>query len=453
MMGIRLAAGLGWGITWIVVLAAILGPAAVIRGDDWPQWLGPQRDDVWREKGILEQFPAAGATVRWRVPIGAGYSGPAVAQGRVYVMDRMLAEGAKNPPDGIPRVQPKAIAGSERVVCLNSADGKVVWKHEYDCPYTVSYPLGPRTTPLVKDGKVYTLGTEGNLFCLDADNGKPLWSHDFKKEYSAKTPLWGCAAHPLLDGQKLICMVGGEGTAVVAFDKDSGKELWKALTAKQIGYSPPMIYEAGGKRQLIIWHGEALNALDPETGQTYWSEPVSTYMAMAISTPRKFGDDLFITAYPQTAVLVRLGTEKPTAQVLWKGDRKKGLFSVFGTPFVEGGYIYGSTSNGALGCVKADTGERVWETLDHYKGQKAPSGDVFIVKNGDRFFLATEKGDLIIANLSPKGYEELGRTHMLDATSTAFGRQVVWSHPAFADRCIFMRNDKEILCASLAANK
>jgi hypothetical protein len=139
--------------------------------------------------------------------------------------------------------------------------------------------------------------------------------------------------------------------------------------------------------------------------------------------------------------------------VIWRGDKKTGFSSVFCTPFVEGGYIYGSRGDpdGELCCVKADTGERVWETLEHLGGKKARSADVFIIKNGDRFFLATEKGDLIIAKLSPKGYQEISRAHLLEPTAAAWGRNVVWSHPAFANRCVFARNDKEILCASMAA--
>jgi outer membrane protein assembly factor BamB len=444
--------GNGWlgNLARVAPLLVLLAGGAV-RADDWPQWLGPRRDGVWRETGILEKFPSAGLPVRWRVPVAAGYSGPAVADGRVYVLDRVLAKGARNPAEGFPMSKREGIPGTERVLCLGEADGKLLWKHEYDCPYFVSYPLGPRTTPLVKDRRVYTLGTEGNLLSLDAEKGKVLWAHDLKKEYGVKAPLWGFSAHPLLDGQKLICMVGGDGSTVVAFDKDTGKEIWRALSAKQLGYCPPMIYEVGGKRQLIVWHGEALNGLDPETGKVYWTEPVATYMAMAIATPRSFGDGVFITAYPNTALLCRPAAGRPAPEVVWRGDKKTGLFSVFGTPFVEGGYIYGSTLNGRLACVKADTGERLWETLAPNGGKAAPSGDLFITKNGDRFFLANEKGDLILARLSPKGYDEIGRTHLLEATATAFGRDVVWSPPAFADRCIFTRNDKEIICASLAA--
>jgi outer membrane protein assembly factor BamB len=422
------------------------------RADDWPQWLGPQRDGVWRETGILEKFSAGGPPVRWRVKVGAGYAGPAVAEGRVYVTDRLLPEGTRNPPEVIPRYQAKGIPGSERVLCLNAADGKLLWKHEYDCPYYVSYPLGPRTTPLVKDHRVYTLGTEGNLFCLEAETGKEVWSRNLKKDYGVKAPLWGFSAHPLLDGQKLICMVGGDGSTVVAFDKDNGKEIWRALKASQPGYCPPMIYNIGGKRQLIIWHADGINGLDPETGKVYWSQPVSSYQGMAIATPRKRGDLLFITGYPNTAFMFRLGADKPSAEVAWKGGVKKGLYSVFSSPVFTDGYIYGSTTGGKLTCIKADTGERQWESLEPEGGKTAASAEFFLTPQGERYFLLNEKGDLIIARLSPQGYQEISRTHLLDPTSLAFGREVLWSPPAFADRCIFTRNDKEIICVSLAAS-
>src|SRR5262249_45952270 len=146
---------------------------------------------------------------------------PAVAHGRVYVTDRQLAQNTSNPSDPFQR---GVIQGTERVLCLDEKSGKVLWKHEYDCPYTISYPAGPRATPVVSDGKVYSLGAEGNLLCLDAQKGKVLWSRDFKKDFDAKTPMWGFAGHPLLDGNRLICLVGGTGSVAVAFDKNTGKE-------------------------------------------------------------------------------------------------------------------------------------------------------------------------------------------------------------------------------------
>src|SRR6266540_6625640 len=157
----------------LALLTGLLSLAIpAIRADDWPQWLGPQRDGVWREEGLIEKFPADGPRVRWRTPVGSGYTGPAVTQGRVFVMDRQLAPGANNPDNPFAKT---TIAGTERVLCLDEADGKVLWNYGYECPYTVSYPAGPRVTPTVHEGKVYTLGAEGNLFCLEAASGKVLW--------------------------------------------------------------------------------------------------------------------------------------------------------------------------------------------------------------------------------------------------------------------------------------
>jgi outer membrane protein assembly factor BamB len=435
-------------------LTGALAPSATVFADDWPQWLGTQRDAVWRETRIVEKLPADGPPVRWRTPIGGGYAGPAVAKGRVYVTDRQMSEGASNPSDPFQR---GTIPGTERVFCLNETDGKILWQHTYDCPYGLSYPAGPRATPVVSGGKVYTLGAEGHLFCLEAATGKVIWSRDFKKDFGIATPLWGFSAHPLLDGNKLICLAGGEGSTVVAFDKDSGKELWRALAAKEPGYCPPMIFEAGGKRQLIVWHPESVNSLDPETGQVYWSQPCKIRSGMTIATPRKMGDLLYLTCFYNGSTMLRLDTNKPAATEVWASKKVSekdtdALHSTMSTPFLEDGFIYGVCSYGQLRCLKADSGERVWETLKATTpdGEEMRWANAFIVKNGDRFFLFNEKGDLIIAKLSPSGYEEISRAHVLEPTNTMPGRAVVWSHPAFANRCMFARNDKEIICVDLA---
>jgi outer membrane protein assembly factor BamB len=420
--------------------------------DDWPQWLGPQRDSVWRESGIVEKFAKDGPPILWKTAVGGGYAGPSVAQGRVYLVDRQLENGASNPTD---QFQRGIIRGSERVLCLDEASGKVIWKHEYDCPYTVSYPAGPRVTPLVNDGKVYSLGAEGNLFCLDAKTGKEIWAQDLKK--NAKTPMWGFAGHPLLDGNRLICLAAGEGTTAMAFDKNTGKEIWRALSAKEPGYSSPILIDAGNKRQLILWHPEAVNSLDPETGALNWSEPFTARSGMTIATPRQLGDALFFTSFYNGSLLMKLDGSKKAASVQWKTVKMSEkdtthLNAVMCTPFLEEGYIYGVCSYGQLRCLKLDTGERVWETFQATTGgEPIRWANAFIVKNGKRFFLFNEKGDLIIANLTPRGYEEISRAHVLEPSGEAAGRAVLWSHPAFANRHMYARNDKELVCVDLAS--
>jgi len=441
----------------IVFSACLAAFVSTSDGADWPQWLGPQRDGVWRETGLIEKFSPAGPRVRWRTPIAAGYAGPAVAGGRVFVTDRKLSPEATNPSDPFSR---GTIPGSERVLCLNESDGRILWTHEYPCSYTISYAAGPRATPVVDADRVYTLGAEGDLYCLEAATGKKLWSRQFLKDYNLKTPLWGFAGHPLVDGDKLICLVGGEGSVVVAFDKRNGKELWRALSAKEPGYSPPMIYEAAGTRQLIIWHPQAVNSLNPETGEVYWSDPWEIRSGLAVSTPRLAGNDLFLTAFYNGSRLLALTDDegRPGHRLVWttqKASEKDTahLHSIMSTPFVQDGYVYGTCSYGQLRCLKLETGERIWETFAATTdGKPVRWANAFIVRQDDRFFLANERGDLIIARLSPQGYEEISRAHLLEPTNTAAGRDVVWSHPAFANRCVFTRNDKEIICVSLAEN-
>jgi outer membrane protein assembly factor BamB len=435
-------------------LAVLLVTIAAASADDWPQWMGPRRDGVWREAGILAKFPAGGPKVLWRAAIGGGFSGPAVAGDRVYVMDRqgeMLAKGKEAPgKDGL--------KGRERVVCLEADSGKPVWTHAYDCDYRVYYASGPRTTPVIRDGRVYTVGAMGDVYCLDAAKGDVHWHKRLTELGQTKPPVWGYAAHPLLDGDRLICLAGGKDHAVVALDKDTGKEVWHALTVDEIGYSPPMVFEAGGTRQLIVWHTEAINSLDPATGRLHWSvkfpdvEPVRP--GISVATPRLEGELLVVSSPHHGSLVLKLAKDRPAAEVVYKGKsndltKPDGLHALMGSPILQNGHIYGVCVFGELRCLKADTGKRLWEhpTVE----RKALGPTTFIVPQADRHFLFSDEGDLIIARLSPEGYTEIDRAHVIEPTLFSRSRDVVWSHPAFAHGCVFVRNDREIVCLSLKA--
>lgn len=427
--------------------------SAALHAEDWPQWLGPQRDGVWRETGIVDAFPTGGPKVLWRTKISSGYTGPAIANGKVYLMDRQVAEKSAAPGNAFSR---GIIPGTERVLCLDAATGTQIWEHRYDCTYTMSYSTGPRCTPVVSDGKVWTLGAEGNLFCLDAANGKVLWSHDFKTEFDAKTPMWGFSGHPLLDGNRLICLCGGPGSVAVAFEKDTGKELWRSLDAREPGYAPPTMIKTGDTKQLILWHPQSVNSLDPATGKVFWSHPWEIRAGLSVATPCVSGDLLLLSSFYTSSKCFKLDSTKPEATVLWEGKsfsekNTDTLHSLMSTPYIEDGHIYGVCSYGQLRCLKLDTGERVWETFAATTRDKPVRwANAFLIKHADCFFLANEQGDLIIAKLTPKGYEEISRANLLKPTTTDPRRSVVWSHPAFANQCVFMRNDEEIVCVSLA---
>lgn len=424
--------------------------ASLARADEWPHWLGPQRDSVWREKGIVQRFPKAGLPIKWRTEVGLGYSGPAVAGGKVYLTDYQLAGGTiENNPGGRGNLQ-----GKERVLCFDAATGKQLWKQEYRRAYSISYPGGPRCTPTVDGDKVYTLGAEGDLFCLNAGTGNVIWKKSLTEEYSVQTPIWGFAAHPLIVDDLLYCLVGGRESVAVAFDKNTGREVWHALSATEPGYCPPTLIEHAGVKQLLIWHPQSLNSLNPRTGEVYWSISLAPSYGMSITMPRKAGNVLYVSGIGDAAMLVSLDGKQPAAEIAWRGTPKNAVYCGNSTPLILDGTIYAADCQyGALRAVDLATGERLWETFEPTSGgnRRVSHGTCFLVRHEDRCFLFSETGDLILARLSPKGYEELDRFHVLEPTNECFGRSVVWSHPAFAQRCVFARNDKELVCVDLAS--
>lgn len=422
----------------------LLAPAAV-RADDWPQWMGPKRDNVWREDGILEKFPAGGPKVLWRTPVAGGYAGPAVADGRVFLSDYVSKDNVK-----IDNFDRKEVSGIERLMAFDAAKGdKPLWVHEYPVKYAISYPAGPRCTPVVDGKQVTFLGAEGMLTCLAVDTGKVIWSKDLKAEYKTKSPLWGYAAHPLIDGQKLFTLAGGAGSHIVALDKDTGKELWKAESAPEQGYSPPTILTIAGKRRLVLLKPNAVTALDPETGKRIWNVPYEATNGSIIMSPVVSGDYLFVGGYQNKNLLLKLDGDKvPT--VVWRNKKDAGISPVNVQPFVEGETLYGYHENGDMYGIEVATGKRVWTGTGPLGENAVPSGTAFLAKHGDRFWLFAETGDLVIAKLSPKGYEEIDRAKVLEPTNNAFGRKVVWCMPAFANKKAFVRNDKELICVDLA---
>jgi outer membrane protein assembly factor BamB len=442
-------------VSRLLVLVALVAPpfASPARGDDWPQWLGPHRDGSWHEAGVVQTIPETGLPELWRVPVQGGYSGPAVVGNRVYLTDYERTDGElTNDPNG--RTE---LSGRERVLCFDATNGTLLWKVEYDCPYSLSYASGPRCTPTVDGGRVYTLGAEGDLLCLDAETGARLWQRNFKADYAAPTPIWGFCGHPLVDGDQLICLVGGEGSVVVSFNKVTGEELWRQGSASDAGYCPPTIIESAGVRQLLIWDADKLNSLVPETGEPLWSQPLKPGYGMSIMAPRVAdtpdGQVLFASGIGRVGALFRLSADKPGATVLWRGEPKNAVYCANSTPYIEGTTLYGcDCETGFLTAVDLKNGDRLWETLEPTMGteRRGRHGTAFLVRHGDRTWLMSETGDLIVARLSPTGYEELSRMHVLAPTNECFGREVVWSHPAFANRCIYARNDQELVCVSAA---
>jgi outer membrane protein assembly factor BamB len=427
----------------VLVLAAaiaLLIGGGHLRADDWPQWRGPTRDGVWKETGIIAKFPAAKLPLRWKTPIGSGYTGPTVADGRVYLSDR--------------QTEPEEV---ERVCCFDWQTGRPQWTFSYPCAYRqIQYTAGPRASVSIDDGRAYALGTMGHLHCLDAATGQLLWKKQPGVDYKVRVPVWGVSAAPLVDGELVIVQIGAaDGACLVALDKKTGAERWRALDDRA-SYSAPVIAQQAGGRVLICWTGERVVGLDPASGRVYWRHPFPQRMVINVPTPVVQGDRLFLSCFYDGSLMLKLRQDELAVEEVWRRHgaseiRTDALHAMIGTPYLEGNYIYGVDSYGQLRCLDAASGDRLWEDLTAVP--KARWATIHLVRNAEQTWLFNERGELIIGRLSPQGFQEISRAKLIEPTTAQLEQRggVCWSHPAFASKHVFARNDRELVCASLEA--
>lgn len=410
--------------------------------DEWPQWRGVNRDGVWSEANIIDEFDSPQIKLKWRVPIASGYSGPTVADGRVYVMDSV-----KEPSE------------AERVHCFDWQTGDQIWSYRYDAPYgEIGYRAGPRTSVLIHDGHAYSMGAAGHLHCFDAEDGRLVWGRDLQSEYKIRMPNWGIAASPVIENDLLIAQVGGTDACVVAFNKTTGEEQWRALN-DDAGYSAPIVIDHAGRRVVVVWTGNRIVGLDPRDSNLLWEFPFQwTKWPIGIATPVLHDDLLLFSEAHKGTLLLRLAPQRMDVEKVWhrqEGDStgEPAMHCLISTPIIQDGHIYGADNSGVLRCLRLDTGEQVWE--DRTAVPENRWATIHLINQGERTWLFNERGELIIAKLTPKGFNEISRAKLIEPTTGQLRRRdgVTWSHPAFAYRHVFSRNDEELVCANLSAEE
>ena len=441
---------------WVLLgLICLLTPLS--RAEDWPQWRGVDRDGVWDADGIVDQLPDGQLPLAWSVEIGPGYNGPTVANGRVFVMDRQLENGQQ----------------TERVLCFDSANGELVWSREYPAAYTINYKAGPRASVTVDGDHLFAVGAMGHFHCLRADSGEVIWSRDLNAEYDIDMPIWGIAASPLIYGGLVIQQVAGaDGACMVAFDKSSGEEVWRALD-EQAGYSSPIVIQQAGHDVLVCWTGESLSGLDPTTGKLHWTHEMKPIkMPIGIATPSVDGRLIFVSSFYDGSLMIEVSDNSLTSQLVWRargkdekntgsqsvqltdsvldGEGVYGIHAMIGTPIVDGGKIYGVDSYGEFRCLDALNGRRLWE--EEAVVPRDRWATVHMVRQRDRVWMFNERGELLLTRLSPDGVQILDRAQLIEPTREQLNKRegVCWTHPAFAERSIFVRNDERLVRASLA---
>lgn len=427
----RLTTFVSQGIAWAVI-GMLLGALAILAAE-WPQFRGPNRDGNWDESGILETFPREGLKVRWRQPVGGGWSSPVVVQARVFVFDVEL-------------IKPSA---RERLHCFEEKTGKVLWVYAYDetygdWAYVPERGAGPTATPIVEGDRIYMVGANGNTHCLDVKTGRVIWEKNIGREYQVAE--MSCRPSPLIEGRLLIVFTGAKpGASLLALDKLTGKEVWKALD-DPVSNSSPIIITAGGRRQLIVWSDSSLASLDPANGHTYWREPMVTSNNDSAATPVFQGNRLLVSG-----LMLDVSADPPAAIFRWPEIRTpaKRILSNTSTAVLRGEYIFSAKGFGELVCLEAATGRQIWSTNSLTASKNGAS--IHITPQGGGFFLFTDEGNLIRAQLSPAGYREISRSHLIDPTWPFGQTRFVYAPPAFANRTVFARSEAEVVCSSLEA--
>jgi len=401
-----------WAATLVMFGLPLLGWAT-----DWPQLLGPDRNGVYSGGDLAEQWPSGGPPKVWEKKIGNGFSNPVVAKRRLILFHR--------------------VRNDEVVDAFDGESGKAVWSYKYPTAYhdDFGFDPGPRASPVISAGKVYTFGAEGMLTCLDFESGKKIWSVSTKDDFNVRKGFFGAASTPLLQGGRLFLNVGGEKAGIIALDKDTGKLLWTS-TADEASYSSPVAAKLGGKDYILFFTRNGLVAVDPNTGkvgleQTWRSR---SHASVNAAVPLVVGNEIFLSAsYGTGAVLFRL--DGSTLMRIWSSD--DALSNHYATNVYLDGYLYGfhgrQEYTQSFRCIELKSGKVLWD--------EAGFGAGTVTLAGDRLLILRENGELVLARASPEKFVPGPRAKVLTG--------VVRAYPAIADGMLYARSEDTLVCVRL----
>lgn len=402
---------------WTLTLLSAAACCSFASAEGWPKWRGPRGDGSWKALPFSTTWPEK-LPIVWQSEIGPAYSGIAVANGRVYTLDRS--------------------ENVERVVCFDAASGQRLWLHRYEADYAdLEYGKGPRCTPTVFDGRVYTIGSVGHVHCVDAATGKPVWSHDLVRDFKARQPTWGFAASPVVSDGCVIIHAGAEPDGCyIAFDLATGEERWR-FGNDPAGYCTPILTSLGSRRLLIGWTPEHVLVASPEDGSLVTSVPYKVTMGVSIATPICREDTVFVSGYWEGTKAIRLGSN--SAKILWEENRfLRGLMS---QPLYRQGHVYLLDKQHGIVCCVLETGKVVWTDQNQLTPRgRNPQATLVWVGESEQAICLNSAGELVLCQFTPAGFKELARSKIIGET---------WAHPAYVGRRVYARDDERILCVEL----
>jgi len=393
---------------------------------EWPQHLGPNRNGISDETDLIDSWPANGPKEVWRVTGGVGMSGLAISRGRLLTLTQN--------------------GGKQHVICLDAQTGEPIWKTPVAPEYRNGQGHGPRATPTIAGTAVFAFTGEGILVALNFSDGGILWSHNTLKEHGGKLADYGMACSPLVVGERVIVTIGAPKASVVAYETASGKLAWKSGEGDAAGYSSPALLDVGGRRQVVACTGSSVLGLAPQNGSVLWRYPYETEFNCNIATPLLHNGQVFISSGENHgSALLKLVPDGDLfgATEVWSSQGGKSVLrNEWQTSMLIDGHLYGFDNVGSAGpvthltCVNATTGERAWRQPRFGKGN--------LIAGDGKLFISTMKGELIVAEASPKQYKEIGRATVLGSTRQA---------PALCSGLLYLRDGREIVCVNVRRKK
>jgi outer membrane protein assembly factor BamB len=385
-----------------LVSAVVFTGLALAAHADWLHYRGPSFNGVTAEK-----LPANLKEPKqlWKVNVGTGTAAVTVRGNRAFTSGNY---DKKN----------------DVLVCLDIANGRGVWRHEYPQPLDPKmFEGGPRSTPTVDGDGVYMLASDGDLFCLDAASGKVKWRKHLQKDFGGRKPEWGYSGSPTIEGHTVLLDTGGRDSSTVALDKASGATVWKS-GGDEAGYASPVVATINSKRTVVVFKAKAIVGLDCSNGQELWRTEWKTEYDVNAATPIVLGNSVFVSSgYGTGAGVFEIASSGPTLK--WKN---RSLRSHVNTPVIHQGHVFGldgNTGGGNLVCLELSSGSKRWE-------EKSVKGGSLIVAS-DRLMVLTEKGELVVCDASPEGFKAVLRSQVLDKRC--------WVQPTLSGGKLFVKNN------------
>ena len=434
-------------------------------GHDWPSFLGPTGDSKSAEKGVLTDWPEQGPRIVWQTKLGdtraQGYAPPAVSKGRVFVFDR--------------------VRNLNRLRCMKAETGEPIWIYTYTTDYVdlLNYDGGPRCAPIVDEDRVYLFGAEGQLHCVNVIDGKLIWKVDTEAEFNVIQNFFGVGACPVIEGDLLLCQVGGSpkeegtpvniyeaggkvksnGSAIVAFDKRTGKVVYK--TGDELAsYATPTLATINGRRWCFAFLRGGLMGFDPKTGKVDFHYPWRAKLLESVnaSSPVVIGNKVFISeCYAVGSSLLEMKPKTDDKfEVVWADERRPVMATHWNTVIHVDGYIYGSSgrhSNGAtLRCIRASDGEVMWS-------QERLSRSQLLYVDG-HFVVLTEGGVLLLIKATHEKFQPVaaavpntGNDGDGDGEPDRLLRYPAWAAPVLSHGLLYVRGKDRLLCMELIPRK